>query len=248
MHLFESKGSNLLDLFDEIYKDIDKKQKDPQEKFSSFRDEISLYLKGISAPAGSSRMALMMPDGNSVLKIALNEAGFAQNGIEATIGMDDDVSDIVVPVLNKSKIMDFEGYLWIVSKKVTPLNEKNVKYETWKHFADMLSVAAKSNDPIESKDIEKFEKIEDADKTKAEIPKGAAEKLRKSREETTEEKISKAFKNANEQFFENFRNFIKRYPKIAVADLLKESSWGLDSSGNLKLDRKSTRLNSSHRT
>ncbi|NBV29526.1 hypothetical protein EBS02_11050, partial [bacterium] len=66
MHLFESKGSNLLELFDEIYREIDKKTKSPQEKFEAFRDEISLYLKGLSAPGGSSRMALVMPDGNSV--------------------------------------------------------------------------------------------------------------------------------------------------------------------------------------
>ena len=91
------KPSGLTKLFDELYKDMLKSAVNPQEALNSFVDQVMAYAEG-GQPLGVGSSRVVILDGDEVIKVALNEAGFAQNGIEATLGNDPEVESVVVPV------------------------------------------------------------------------------------------------------------------------------------------------------
>ena len=220
-------NKEVLALFDELYKEINKEKfSSEEEKFEELKNQISVYMGGPNAPRGSSRMVFPLNDG-TVVKLALNAAGFAQNGMEATIGSDDAVSDIVVPVLGKSSITDYDGYLWIASKRIKPLSDSLVGKD-WRAFAGYLKKAATTSDPIDA---------QYADQTKVEIPKAAAAQRRKETEDVRLKQTaepSEIFKYLPESFFESFRKFVDRYMGARTGDLFKPDSWGIDGN-SLKL-------------
>jgi hypothetical protein len=220
-------NKEVLSLFDELYREISKEKfSSEEEKFEELKNQISVYMGGPNAPRGSSRMVFPLNDG-TVVKLALNAAGFAQNGMEATIGSDDEVSDIVVPVMGKSSIIDYDGYLWIASKRVKPLSD-DVAGKDWNIFAGYLRKAATSSDPINA---------QYPDQTKVDIPQAAAEKRRKEIEDVRTKQMSEPsemFKYLPDSFFESFRKFLSRYRGARTGDLFKPDSWGIDGN-SLKL-------------
>jgi hypothetical protein len=182
-----------------------------------------------------------------VLKVALNEAGFAQNGMEATIGMDDDVVDVVAPVFDTSDVVDYNGFLWIVSGKVIPLKDDMVA-KGWPEFSSLLRKAVTTNEkivgmgtksptiPLVGGDTQDAKQTVVVQQTKVAIPKAAAaEKIKKkNEEEELSAEAEKILRSLDENFFEAFRNFTKKYRGAATADLLKPDSWGMID-GKLKL-------------
>ncbi len=237
-----------LRLFDSIYQMIEDKKEysSDSEKFKIFINELMphLNLSGKSLKKGSSRIVFMLED-KQVLKVALNEAGFAQNGMEATIGMDDSVSEVVAPVLDTSDIVDYNGFLWIVSQKVEPLTDDLVE-RSWPEFSDLLRKAATTNEKIvgikmgvgggvgpRSPSDEKT--VVPGEETKVEIPRAAAKKIKSKNEKAKlSAEAEKLLKSLDENFFEAFRTFTRKYRGATTADLLKPDSWGIDR-GKLKL-------------
>lgn len=237
-----------LKLLDSIYRMIEDKKtfSSDEEKFEIFRREIMPYLPITSAKTpkkGSSRIVYKLNE-NQVLKVALNEAGFAQNGMEATIGMDESVSEVVAPVLDTSDVVDYNGFLWIVSQKVEPLTDDLVT-RSWPDFSDLLRKAATTNEKITgikggggragARAPSDEKTAVPGEETKVAIPRAAAEKLKGENEKAKlTAEAEKLLKSLDENFFEAFRNFTTKYRGATTADLLKPDSWGMVK-GKLKL-------------
>lgn len=236
----EAKNSGMLALIDELYKMNDNLNLSEEEKFKKLKNEISMYL-GPKAPAGSSRIVFPL-DSNSVIKLALNPAGFAQNGTEAMAGSDEAVSDIINPVIAKSSIVEYDGFFWIVQKKVLPLKDELVGSKNWSYFQSLLMKAARSIYPIDP-DKGEFSTAIDVEKTRVEIPAGGAKKLqaqkpvneKEAEEEKARKQISDAFRKIGPEFFDSFREFLNKYSGSRTADLFKPDSWGMTADGKLKL-------------
>ncbi len=89
----------------------------------SFKDKVA-YCKqmlGGQIGNGSSRMVFQIDD-ETVLKLAKNRKGIAQNEREIEFGHDNYMGDCFPKVFNGS---DEENYLWIVSEFVLPAKEKD---------------------------------------------------------------------------------------------------------------------------
>jgi hypothetical protein len=219
------KPTGVLELFDSLYEEINKDANIPaEEKLASFKDQISLYMGGPKAPRGSSRMVFPLNE-KLVVKVALNEAGFVQNGMEATIGQDDSVADVVVPVESASRVIDHGGYLWIASKRVDPLSESAVGKD-WAIFRQALIDASEKSGPI--KPAYPVDYLAPTVGEPTGEPTVAVGKNKKQSEKKEVILQSEVYKNLPQGFFESFRNFTKRYRTAKTADLLKPDSWGMD--------------------
>jgi len=238
--LLEAKNSGILALIDELYVMNDKLNLGEEEKFKKLKNEISMYL-GPKAPAGSSRMVFPL-DSDRVIKLALNPAGFAQNGTEAMAGSDDSISAIINPVITKSDIVEYDGFFWIVQKKVLPLNDDLVGSKNWSYFQSLLMKAARGTYPIDP-DKAEFSTAIDIEKTRVEIPSRGAKKLqalkptntKEVEEEKARKQISDAFRKIGPGFFDSFKEFLNKYAGSRTADLFKPDSWGMTADGKLKL-------------
>jgi hypothetical protein len=238
--LLEAKNSGLLALVDELYVMNDQLNLSEEEKFKKLKNEISMYL-GPKAPAGSSRIVFPL-DADHVIKLALNPAGFAQNGTEAMAGSDDAVSNIINPVTAKSNIVEYDGFFWIVQKKILPLKDDLVGSKNWSYFQSLLMKAARDVGSI-SPDKGEFSTAADAEKTRVEIPAAAAKKLqaqksgstKEAEEEKARKRISDALRKIGPEFFDSFREFLNKYSGSRTADLFKPDSWGMTPDGKLKL-------------
>jgi len=238
--LLEAKNSGLLRLIDELYVMNDKLNLSEEEKFKKLKNEISMYL-GPKAPAGSSRIVFPL-DSGSVIKLALNPAGFAQNGTEAMAGSDESVSAIINPVIAKSNVVEYDGFFWIVQEKVLPLNDDLTGSKNWSYFQNLLMKATRGAHSI-TPDKGEFSTAVDVEKTRVEIPLGGAKKLqalkpvntKEVEEEKARKQISDAFKKVGPEFFESFREFLNKYSGSRTGDLFKPDSWGMTSDGRLKL-------------
>ena len=208
-------------LFDSLYQDILKDSKGNKKlAHEEFINQILAYTAGEAPGVGSSRIAIM--HGDEVIKVALNEAGFAQNGIEATAGNDSEVDDIVVPVLSASEFMDHDGYLWIVSQKVKPLDLPGFSKD-WQQVREALKQAALGNIPKASpatgqQKVTAFQN--DPDATKVAVPKGAAAK------QSSQFQSSGISKMLTPDFLSSFSKLVSRYPEMNTGDLYKPDSWG----------------------
>lgn len=204
-------------LFDSLYEDILKDVKGNKDvAHDEFVNQVIAYSSG-SPGIGSSRMAII--DGEQVIKIALNEAGFAQNGIEAALGNDPGVEDIVVPVLSSSEVVDHEGFLWIAAKKVKPLELQGFSPE-WQNVRKMLKDAATGNIPNAQLD---------PDATKVAIPAAAAAKRagEAAAMRTAGKSGSAITRFLTPEFFMSFADLVSKYPNINTGDLYKPDSWGI---------------------
>jgi len=211
--------------FDSLYEEINKDANIPaEEKLKSFMDELLIRMGSPEAPRGSSRMVFPLNE-KLVVKVALNEAGFVQNGMEATIGQDDSVADIVVPVESASRVIDHGGYLWIASKRVTPLSESAVGKD-WAIFRQALIDASEKSGPI--KPAYPVDYLAPTVGEPTGEPTVAVGKNKKQSEKKEVVLQSEVYKNLPQDFFESFRNFTKRYKTAKTADLLKPDSWGMD--------------------
>lgn len=237
------KASGLGALFDSLYKDILKDLKnDKKRALDEFIDQVMAYTAGGSPDMGSSRLAVI--HGDEVIKVALNEAGFAQNGIEATAGNDSEVSDIVVPVLSASEFTDHDGYLWIVSQKVKPLTIPGFSKE-WQMVRSALKQAAsdaasgktpKAPPPPATEPVGTTKKAPNAqvdpDATKVAVPQGAA--MKQAANVTSQLQSTGLDKMLTDEFLGSFANLVTRYSEINTGDLYKPDSWGVDGD-NIKL-------------
>ena len=238
--LLEAKNSGLLALIDELYVVNDKLNLSEEEKFKKLKNEISMYL-GPKAPAGSSRIVFPL-DSDRVIKLALNPAGFAQNGTEAMAGSDESVSTIINPVVAKSDIVEYDGFFWIVQKRVLPLNDDLAGSKNWSYFQSLLMKAARGGGQIDPDQAE-FSTAVDVEKTRVEIPSRGAKKLqalkpvntKEAEEEKARKQISDAFRKIGPEFFDSFREFLNKYSGSRTADLFKPDSWGMTSDGKIKL-------------
>lgn len=237
------KASGLGKLFDSLYEDILKDSGgDKRRTLDDFIDQVMAYTAGGSPDMGSSRLAIV--HGDEVIKIALNEAGFAQNGIEATAGNDAEVSDVVVPVLSASDFTDHDGYLWIVSQKVKPLTIPGFSKE-WQTVRSALKQAAsdaasgkipKAPPPPATGPGGTTKKVPnmqaDPDATKVAVPQGAA--MKQAASATSQLQSTGLNKMLTDEFLGSFAKLVARYPEINTGDLYKPDSWG-ETGGNIKL-------------
>lgn len=237
------KASGLGKLFDSLYEDILKDSGgDKKRALDNFIDQVMAYTAGGSPDVGSSRLAVI--HGDEVIKVALNEAGFAQNGIEATAGNDSEVSDIVVPVLSASDFTDHDGYLWIVSQKVKPLTIPGFSKE-WQMVRSALKQAAsdaasgktpKAPPPTSAAPVGATKKAPnvqvDPDATKVAVPQGAA--MKQAANVTSQLQSTGLDKMLTDEFLGSFANLVTRYSEINTGDLYKPDSWGVDGD-NIKL-------------
>jgi hypothetical protein len=210
-----------LQWLDQLYQEVSARGGPEEAKF----DYIKNLLNSPTAAQGSSRLVMNL-DGQHVIKMAINAAGFAQNGMEATVGSDPAVEDVVAPVVGWSDVTDYDGFFWIVSKKAAPLSDSAVGGD-WATFASYLKQAALTNDPITPTY---------ADGTRSELPPAAAAK-RKSEimpRRAARKDPAEIYKLVPPQFFESFREFTNRYGGARTADLFKPDSWGIVD-GELKL-------------
>ena len=210
------KPSGLTRLFDELYKDMLKSAVNSQEALNSFVDQVMAYAEG-GQPlgVGSSRMVIL--DGDEVIKVALNEAGFAQNGIEATLGNDPEVESVVVPVTSTSDVVDHEGFLWITSEKAAPLKMEGFTKE-WQRIRELLKGAAKGVLPGTEAEMKS---------TGVEVPRPQQRGDRRDEDISVSEVFTLDMLKA-------FQSLIERYPEINTGDLYKPDSWGVHR-GKLKL-------------
>jgi|694.fasta_scaffold01620_22 hypothetical protein len=237
------KASGLGKLFDSLYEDILKDSGgDKKQALDNFIDQVMAYTAGGSPDMGSSRLAVI--HGDEVIKVALNEAGFAQNGIEATAGNDSEVSDIVVPVLSASDFTDHDGYLWIVSQKVKPLTIPGFSKE-WQMVRSALKQAAsdaasgktpKAPPPPAAPTSAATKKAPNAqvdpDATKVAVPQGAA--MKQAANVTSQLQSTGLDKMLTDEFLGSFAKLVTRYSEINTGDLYKPDSWGVDGD-NIKL-------------
>lgn len=237
------KASGLGKLFDSLYEDILKDSGgDKKQALDNFIDQVMAYTAGGSPDMGSSRLAVI--HGDEVIKVALNEAGFAQNGIEATAGNDSEVSDIVVPVLSASDFTDHDGYLWIVSQKVKPLTIPGFSKE-WQTVRSALKQAAsdaasgktpKAPPPPAASTPAATKKAPNAqvdpDATKVAVPQGAA--MKQAANVTSQLQSTGLDKMLTDKFLGSFAKLVTRYSEINTGDLYKPDSWGVDGD-NIKL-------------
>lgn len=212
------KPAGLGSLFDSIYREkLKDSGGDTGAALDSFNDEALLYAGGKGPDLGSSRLVIGLRDGEHVMKLARNEAGFAQNGIEAVLGNDDEVASIVVPVTSTSDVVDHDGFLWIISKKIVPLSISGAGKE-WQRFRANLKDAATGNIPDVAQD--KFATAVDLP------PRAAARRAMELSATTPDRPIFE--KGITKEFYEAFAAMIDRYPNLNTADLYKPDSWGLD--------------------
>jgi hypothetical protein len=224
--LTENVNDPTLEWLDQLYReatDIQTSRGLPDEaKF----DYIKMQLNSPTAAQGSSRMVMKFND-QYVIKVATNAAGFAQNGIEATVGSDPAVEDLVAPVVGWSDVTDYDGFFWILSGKATPLSDRSVGKD-WAAFAQYLKKAAMTDDPISP--------VYSGD-TKVDLPPAAADKRKKEIEPLRAARAkepSEIYRYVSPQFFDTFRQFLKRYGGSRTADLFKPDSWGI-TNNQLKL-------------
>ena len=210
-------------IYAQVQKDVDmgKVKSDEKSKFGALRDKLSLY-SNADLGKGSSRVVFELASG-PVMKLALNAAGFAQNGTEAMIGIDPDFSDVVNPVTSMSEVKDYNGWLWITQKKIIPLSEKESGGD-WSLFKSMLREAINPQAAAAKAAAEPG--------TVVAIPKAAAEKRRQENLTTTF--INEPFKSLPDDFFYRIKQLVSKYKNSITGDLYKADSWGIDD-GKLKL-------------
>lgn len=217
--LLETVNDPTLQWLDQLYKEATEIQQTRGLADEAKFDYIKMQLGSKSAPQGSARMVMKFNEGY-VIKVALNAAGFAQNGMEATIGNDPAAENVVVPVVNWSDIADYDGFFWILSKRAIPLSDSLVGKD-WTSFVQYLKKAATSDDPISPQYPED---------TKIEIPLAAAEKRKKETQplrQGLKKEPSEIYKHLPPEFFDYFRDFLKRYSGARTADIFKPDSWGI---------------------
>jgi len=211
------KPSSLTRLFDEIYKDkLKTPGLTPAGALDVFVDEVLAYAEG-GAPLGMGSSRIVIAAEGEVIKIALNEAGFAQNGIEASLGNDPEVEDVIVPVTSTSDVVDHEGFLWITSAKAAPVRLEGFDKE-WQNIRALLKDAAKGNLPGSENDMKG---------TQVAVPNPQKKEKKRDEDISISEVVTPDMLKA-------FSNLVKRYPDINTGDLYKPDSWGIHG-GKLKL-------------
>jgi len=151
---------------------------------------------------GSSRIVYDLRDG-TVLKLALNTKGIAQNSVEAFAGQDPMINKIVANVKEKSN-----EFAWLVSKKVVQLNSEREFEEltgvTWEKLREALGKTATAADAVTAKP-------------------------QRSKTATTASGGGACLRGEN--FIQYLKNYLERYSGMLPGDILKYDSWGKTDDG-----------------
>ena len=161
---------------------------------------------------GSSRLVFEL-DGNSVVKLAKDEKGLAQNELEVTAGRDPQVESII------SGVLDYDPeFYWVVSKKVIPLHDAEVsKAEKiigvpWNEVRKTMGLSARSE-------------------YDATAPVGG----QKSGVTQRVQLVGRENCMTGNDFLSAISSFMERYKDMLPGDLAKLSSWGITGEGCLVL-------------
>ena len=205
--------------------------------------------------SGNARQVFLLPDKKSVLKIAYqsnrvkeSDLGIQQNKNEVDVSRKEGNNPLLTKVLN----WDENGYKWIVTEYVTPIDPNSDKFSKVtgipEDFFYIALEALESNSSIEdSKElIEVF--IEDYKNRLVEIDKLQTEYWRKNdnlddslrdEKDNVEQAIELLEEMKKESkittFLDQIIDFIHRNKGILIPDIARIEHWGLDASDKIKL-------------
>jgi len=132
-------------------------------KISSFKNRVSYAKKHLQRVAGGSGRVVFVVDPETVVKIALNKKGQAQNSAEW------DISNMGYSAVTKVKNADTDKYLYLEVERAKKLNMRDWKKVTGWNFYDWMAVLRNYVDErfnkkrarnIVPKDFEKIEESE----------------------------------------------------------------------------------------